>query len=235
MRLIAYAGTAVVRPQSVTVDPRSIVRIPIITSITENVRYDGIRPLEAIIEMDEHHFLAQSIEVRGGSGEILSQEFAAGRRRIRLRVERSFSRQDTAIWLVGPAGIGQQDSSIMLMDSTADAFGKAVATTYASALLRIANPDPTRHLRFVRGPIIGGVFPNPASDNVAVGIRSEHASQARLRVVDAQGLVVSDERLDLVGGENQHTLDVQLLRSGAYRIVLDSDGHVSSSPLTVIR
>ena len=235
VRLVAYAGSAVVRPQSVTVDPRSTVRIPIITTITENVRYDGIRPLEAIIEMDEHHFLAQSIDVRGGSGEILSQEFSAGRRRIRFRVERSFSRQDTAIWLVGPAGIGQQDSSIMDMDSTADAFGAAVVTTYSSALLRIANPDPTRHLRFVRGPIIAGVFPNPASDNVAVAIRSEQASQARLRVVDAQGLVVSDELLGLAGGENQHTLDLQLLRSGAYRIVLDCSGYVSSSPLTVIR
>lgn len=235
VRLLAYTGTAVVRPQSVTVDPRSIVRIPIITTITENVRYDGIRPFEAIIEMDEHHFLAQSVDVRGGSGEIISQEFSAGRRRIRFRVERSFSRQDTAIWLVGPAGIGRQDSSVMIMDTSATAFGQAVSTTYAAALLRIANPDPTRHFRFRTGPSIGGVFPNPTSDDVTVGIRSDRNTPARLRIVDPQGMVIVDESFELVDGANNRNVDVRSLQVGAYRVLLDAQGYVSSSSLLIVR
>lgn len=235
MRLTAYSGTAVVRPQSITVDPRQIVRIPIITSITENVRYDGIRPLEAIIEMDEHHFLARSIEVAGGSGEILSQQVAGGRRTIRFRVERSFNRQDTAIWLTGPAGIGEQDSSVMSMDSASVGFSSVVATSWQSALLRIANPDPTRHFRFPSGAVIAGVYPNPSSDDVTVRIDSDRSLSARVRVIDPHGVVVSDVPLGLSIGSFQFRMNVQEFPTGAYRIVLDADGFVTTTSLVVVR
>ncbi len=235
MRLTAYSGTAVVRPQSVTVDPRQIVRIPIITSIAENVRYDGVRPLEAIITMDEHHFLARSIEVEGGSGEILSQQVAGGRRTIRFRVERSFKRQDTAIWLIGPAGIGEQDSSVMSMDSASVGFSSVVTTSWQSALLRIANPDPTRHFRFPSGPVIAGVYPNPSSDDVTVRVESDRSSSARVRIIDPHGVVLSDVPLGLSIGSFQFRLNVQEFPTGAYRIVLDADGSVTTTSLVVFR
>ena len=235
VRLVAYAGTAVVRPQSVTVDPRDIVRIPIITSITENVRYDGVRPLEAILTMDEHHFFAQSIDVAGGSGEIISQEVSGGRRMIRFRVERPFNRQDTSIWLVGPAGIGTQDSSIMSMDTASLGFSTVVSTSWQSALLRIANPDPTRHFQFPSGPIIVGVTPTPARDVVTVSVRSQESAAARLRIVDPQGAIVFTSTIAVASQTSDHMLDLGMLLPGAYRVILDANGTVSTSSLVIVR
>ncbi|MEN9282294.1 MAG: hypothetical protein RL594_1229 [Bacteroidota bacterium] len=235
VRLVAYAGTAIVRPQSSTVDPRQIVRIPIITTVTENVRYDGVRPFEASIEVDEYHFLAQSIDVEGGLGELLSQEVANGRRTIRFRAERSFRRQDTAIWLVGPAGIGEQDSSVMRFDSTSVGFGSAVRVTYEPALLRIANPDPTRHLRFPRGPAIVGIDPTPSAGDVAISVRSETSATTRYMIVDPQGIVVQSAIIEILPGMSQHALNVAGLAIGAYRVIL-TDGAVQSTyPLVVVR
>ncbi|MBU3678044.1 MAG: choice-of-anchor D domain-containing protein [Candidatus Kapabacteria bacterium] len=235
VRLVEYAGTAVVRPQSVTVDPREIVRIPIITSITENVSYNGVRPIEATIIMDEHHFFAQSIEVAGGFGEILSQEVFGGRRMIRFRAERSFNRQDTAIWLVGPAGIGTQDSSIMSFDTASIGFSTVVPTGWQSALLRIANPDPTRHFRYPTGPIIVGISPVPASDAVTVRVRSDRPAAARLRIIDPQGSIVRTTSFAVASELATHALYVSDLMPGAYQIVLDADGTVSTTSMVIVR
>lgn len=235
IRLVQYQGTATVWMPDVRVDPRGVARIPVTASINENIQYKGLRPFEGKMQVYQRHFFADSISVPGGSGEIASQSVDGDVRTITFRINGSFSRENIIAYVIGRAGIAEYDSSYVTFDTTAAGFGIAVATDYKTGLLRIANPNPDRHTRVAKGPIIRSISPVPASSDVSVSIVSSEAAPATMRIIDAQGSIVQSSQHQIPVGMSELDVDVRMLVRGVYTVVLVSADAVTSQSLVIVR
>lgn len=70
------------------------------------------------------------------------------------------------------------------------------------------------------------VGPNPFGQTFTVRIQSERNDQAKLRVMDAGGVVILNRQLNLIRGLNQFEVDLQKAASGAYLLWMEwQDGH----------
>lgn len=233
--LVPYSATTTVWMQSVTVDPRSTARLPIVVSIVEPVPYKGPLAYEGVMNVYQRHFYADSISVIGGSGQIISQDVQGDVRSIRFAMNTTYTRENVVAYLVGSAGIADVDSSIVTFDTTAPAFGTAVRTSYKSSLLRIANPNPDRHILTPRGPVIRMLSPLPASDDVHVTVDANETAASTIRIVDMQGIEVATFHAVIASGQTSITVDVRSLPRGMYRLVVQTEQSSSSSPLMVLR
>jgi hypothetical protein len=137
--------------------------------------------------------------------------------------------------VIGRAGIAEYDSSYVTFDTTAAGFGIAVATDYKTGLLRIANPNPDRHTRVAKGPIIRSISPVPASSDVSVSIVSSEAAPATMRIIDAQGSIVQSSQHQIPVGMSELDVDVRMLVRGVYTVVLVSADAVTSQSLVIVR
>ncbi len=236
VRLVSYQGTATVFMKDVRVDPRLTAELPIVANITENVQYNGVRPLEVKMQVYQRHFYADSVRVEGGDGELVSQTVDGDIRTITVRMNAPFkNRENVVAYAIGRAGIAEFDSSVVTFDTSAVGFGGAVTTGYKTGLLRIANPNPNRHVLVSTGPVIRSVSPLPATDGVTVEVTSERQSLATLRIVDAQGTTIA--MLDLAVGRGRTTthMDVSTFVPGVYTMILSSPTSSHAQSVVVVR
>lgn len=236
VRLVSYQGTATVFMQDVRVDPRLTAELPIVANISENVQYKGMRPLEVKMQVYQRHFYADSVRVEGGDGQIVSQDVNGDVRTITVRMNAPFrNRENIVAYVIGRAGIAEFDSSYVSFDTTASAFGAAVTTDYKRGLLRIANPNPNRHVLIEKGPVIRSVSPVPASDHVTVEVASEQAATSTLRIVDAQGTTVTSIDLAVGVGNTTARVDVSAFVPGVYTMILSSETSTHAQSLVIVR
>ena len=80
-----------------------------------------------------------------------------------------------------------------------------------------------------------GVYPNPVTnDQLNVVVSTDHSSDAFVTVTNMNGAVVLTENMgSLTPGKNKMTLDIAGLAKGLYNVNVISNGHVSSSKVTV--
>ena len=236
VRLLRYQGTATVWMQDVRADPRASAELPIVAKIQENVQYKGIRSLEVRMQIYQRHFYADSIRVPGGQGELISQTVDGDIRTITLRMSAPFmSRENIVAYLIGRVGIAELDSSIVSFDTAATGFGTAVATSYKQGLLRIANPNPDRHVLIKKGPIIRSIYPMPVSTQASVELSAESVGCAHITIVDAQGVTATSVSRDFEAGQNRFDIDVAGLPRGVYTVIVRAHDSVSSLPMVVMR
>jgi WD40 repeat protein len=237
--LTLYDGEAVVRTIRVEADPRGDAIIPIIADITERVAYAGERAFEGVLSVHPRLFLARTVSVTNGTGEILSQDIVNDVRQIRLRITKNFqSGTDTICVLRGPAGLAEIDSTDLLFDTTAVDFSTIVPTTYGGGLLKIINPDPSRHIvdtRITR-PVIERVFPQPATDAARVRLHAPAACITSISVVDAQGQeVIAPRERVLAQGVNEIDLDLAGMVAGTYAVIVSTAEARIAHPMVVVR
>ena len=228
--LRAYTGQALVKMPIVSADPRGDAVIPVDVDITEPIPYAGIRTLEGSFSVNPRLFLARTVEVEGGSGEIISQDVVNDLRVVRYRITRRFDADGIAGKVVGWAGLAEVDSSSLVVDTTAANFGSSVRTTGRNGLLRILNPDPSR--RIVDRPIPRMlVHPNPVDDLATLTVDATSAVQAICRIVDAQGRLVRALPAHMYQpGTQQQTLSFAGLQPGVYTVVLvHAEGSVATT------
>lgn len=235
VKLPAYVGSAVVTMPTVTADPRGDAIIPISVDITESVPYKGVRFVEGSFTVNPRLFLARTVEVEGGEGEIVSQDIVDDLRIVRFRIERSFDTDGVIGRIVGWAGLGEIDSSFLVLRTDERYFGSAVTTTFTNGLLRIANPDPSRRIVERAGVRIRSITPNPIDDVAHVSFTSTSAGTLGLRIVDAQGRVVQAMATDTIAaGDHVRRLELGDLLPGVYTVVITTDDGSSSATIVVL-
>lgn len=236
VRLVSYQGTATVFMQDVRVDPRLTAELPIIASISENVQYKGVRPLEVKMQVYQRHFYADSVRVEGGEGQVVSQLVDGDTRTIVVRMNAPFkNRENIVAHVIGRSGIAEFDSSVVTFDTSALGFGAAVATGYKTGLLRIANPNPNRHVLIDKGPIIRSVSPMPASDDLTLSVVSEQTAPATIRIVDAQGATVASFDVGVTIGQTTAHLDVRAFIPGIYTLILNTATSTHAQSVVIVR
>lgn len=240
VRLKLYSGsTSLTYPVVVSAPTNDTASIPILASIFENVKYDGVRFFEATLRVHPRLFLANSVVSAVGNGEILSQNIINNIREIRFRIDGNFTSGEIGR-IVGYAGMAEVDSSLLTFDTSDVAFGSSVGVTYRSGLLKIIHEDPVRRVvDRTFAPVISRIAPQPASDNAKVVINGETGNETLVSVVDRNGVVVNTFQLKATyaGGasmERVFTLDVSELPTGLYVVRLNTGNWVASSPLIVI-
>jgi hypothetical protein len=232
--LRSYLAQAVVSIPVVSADPRGDARIPINVDVTEPIPYAGPRTLEGSFTVNPRLFLARTVEVEGGDGELVSQEVQNDLRVVRYRITRRFDTDGVAGHIVGWAGLGEVDSSELRVDTAAANFGRNVRTTAQNGLLRILNPDPSR--RIVDRPIPRvEVVPNPVNDRATVRVEATQSVRAVCRVVDAQGRIVHTLPARLYqAGISDVSMDLGSLLPGVYTVMLVSDSATVSATVVVL-
>ncbi|MBM4177995.1 MAG: hypothetical protein FJ211_01510 [Ignavibacteria bacterium] len=236
IKLVPYQGSAIVRMQDVRVDPRQTTELPIVANISENVQYKGSRPLEISMKVYQRHFYADSLRVVDGSGEIVSQTVDGDTRTITMKLNASFvAREHIIAHLIGRAGLAEFDSSVVMFDTSAIAFGTSVATSYKPGLLRIANPNPNRHVFVKNGSVIRSIYPVPAADDVSVAISSAYPTQGNLSIVDGQGATVFSADLGTLFGSTTVSVDVSQFVRGVYTVIIRSGDAVHAQSMVVTR
>ncbi|MFT4524135.1 MAG: hypothetical protein ACI85F_000276 [Bacteroidia bacterium] len=80
-----------------------------------------------------------------------------------------------------------------------------------------------------------GVYPNPVTDDqLNVVVSSEQATDAVVTVTDMRGAIVLSENMGSIApGTNKMTLNIVSLASGLYNVNVISNGHISSTKVTV--
>lgn len=80
-----------------------------------------------------------------------------------------------------------------------------------------------------------GVYPNPVTDDqLNVVVSAEQSSDAVVTVTDMTGAVVLTENMGSIApGTNNMTLNIVSLASGLYNVNVISNGHISSTKVTV--
>jgi hypothetical protein len=81
------------------------------------------------------------------------------------------------------------------------------------------------------------VYPNPASNHVALTVNGAKGEKLMVKLADANGRVVQDNVIDkiLTGKEDVFDVSVQQLHSGIYNMILNIDGKEKSQRLIVIK
>lgn len=242
VRLTLYSGTAALDyPNVVSAPTNDSVSIPIFATITENVRYSGVRFLEGTLRVNPRLFLARDIVSDVGAGEVLSQSIVNNVREVRFRIDGNFASGELGR-LVGYAGMAEVDSALLTFDTADIAFGASVRVSYGDGMLVIVHEDPVRRIidRSV-APYIERIAPRPASETVNVVISSDTETPAQLVVVDENGRdVIQTMDVFLKGGSvsnrntNTYTIDVSNLPTGMYLVLVRTDQMVTSAPLVVI-
>jgi WD40 repeat protein len=236
IRLVQYQGTASVWMRDVRVDPRTAAELPIVANIAGNVPYKGVRPLELVMQTYQRHFYADSLRVIGGSGEIVSQRVDGDVRSITLRMNSDFAHRESIIaYVIGRAGIAEFDSSLVTFDTAARAFGAQVQTSYKPGLLRIANPNPYRHVFVTGGPIVRSISPLPAFDAAHVTIESPISQDVTLKVVDQQGAIVFESKNYVQAGVMVVDVDVRQLTPGVYTVIASSAASTHATSMVVLK
>ena len=236
IRLAAYTGSALVRAPRVSADPRGSVAIELRASLGENVTYNGLRPFEGTLIVNPRLFLAQAIESPAGSADIISQEVVNDQRLIRFRITGNFQRDTVLARLIGPAGLAEIDSSVLAFDTTAAAFGSAVAVRYESGLLKIDNPDPTRRILHPSPFVRVRVLPNPIVDRATLELIADEHMTLDVVVTTTQGDVVQREIVTVPSAGTYHMqLTTQSLGAGVYNVVVRSAGHTTTTRMVVVR
>jgi hypothetical protein len=80
-----------------------------------------------------------------------------------------------------------------------------------------------------------GVYPNPVTnDQLNVVVSAEQSTDAVVTVTDMRGVVVLSENMGSIApGTNKMTLNIVSLASGLYNVNVISNGHISSTKVTV--
>jgi hypothetical protein len=80
-----------------------------------------------------------------------------------------------------------------------------------------------------------GVYPNPVTnDQLNIIVSTEQASDAVVTVTDMRGAIVLTENMGSIApGTNKMVLDIVSLASGLYNVNVISNGHISSTKVTV--
>jgi hypothetical protein len=110
-----------------------------------------------------------------------------------------------------------------------------VQTSYKPGLLRIANPNPNRHVVVAGGPIVRSISPLPASDVAHVTIESATAQEITLKVVDQQGALVFETTKHAVAGTVKFEVDVRLLTPGVYTVIAGSAASTHATSMVVLK
>ncbi len=234
--LMLYSGTSVLSVANTSADPRENAILTINAQINETVPYRGVRPLRAAFTLNPRLFLGATITATNGTASIVSQDIINDRRVIVFELSSDFSGNGAIATLEGPAGLAEIDSTHMVFDPARENFGSTVTCTYATGVLTILQPDPTRRILRKTPPIIRSVDPNPASNVVTLRTRTTQALQASISVVDQQG----NERLtpiptSLPSGDSSVPINVQDLPPGVYMILVRTVDLVESTMLIVVR
>jgi hypothetical protein len=114
------------------------------------------------------------------------------------------------------------------ISASADGFG---VDSEAKAILLQSLPSPL---------VVEPAVPNPFNPRTTVRFRLPDVTDARLRIVDALGRVVRELDVPATGGWQEVVWDGtdgsgRAVASGSYRFVVESDGRISSTPMTLVR
>ena len=77
------------------------------------------------------------------------------------------------------------------------------------------------------------VYPNPAEDFVTVNVATERAGNATVQLLSLDGRVLRTERLSLVSGGGQTTLNTTNLPAGMYVVQVTGANRVSTTKVTI--
>lgn len=67
------------------------------------------------------------------------------------------------------------------------------------------------------------VFPNPAAESTTIGLMSDKAFAATMRLYNSMGALIRTEVIEFTAGETNYTIDLNNLNSGFYFIELTGD------------
>ncbi len=234
--LSLYRGTVKLSIPVISADPRTNTTIPILADLSEEVPYNGMRRVEGSFSVDPQLFLAQEIQATVGTATIVSQDIINNARIVRFTVEGVFGDTNEIARLVGPAGLGRADSSLLVLDTTSAWFGASVSNAYTDGVLRIVNPNPGRKILDRASLAITSVQPNPAADYVDVQVQSQKTTIATMRIVDANSIVVFENVLVSSGPiASTHTLHVSALTPGVYTVILATGDATAAASFIVVR
>jgi hypothetical protein len=213
------------------------VRIPIKATISENVAYKGVRPLEAEFEVHAGLFLPMSVESEWGNGAITRNTINGNKRTVGFVVSGNFPKEGIIATIKGVAGIAETDRSDLIFIPQSKFFGVSTNVTHENGELIITglcdNRRISRNYEYISNVLIS---PNPAYNVADFKFDANFAGTATIEVADYLGnIVMRLNDVNVQNGVNQIKLQLGDLVSGSYTIRIISESVFSSHMLNIIR
>lgn len=236
IELLPYTATSEISIPAVTADPSGNGTIPINYVNVEPEEFGTTRKFSAEITMNPRLFLPREIVSNFGTGTITKNEIVNDKRIIGFTIEGIFPAQGKIAEISGPAGMAEVLTTPIEWVNTSVFWGKAVTISAANngsfSVTEGICGDPRI---MTAGQIIATIQPNPADEQVMIGIHTEFDSQLKVDCYDNLGNLVLNAIIPVFKGDSSIPLSTENLRIGAYQLHISSEHTSLTLPLLIAR
>jgi len=213
------------------------VSIPIKATISENIKYDGIRPFEAEFEVHAGLFLPTSVETEWGNASITRNTINGNKRTVGFVVNGNFPSNSIIATIKGIAGIAETDRSDLVFVPQSNYFGISTDVNAVNGELLITGLCEDRRIIRSYDYITNIVLsPNPANNIAELKFEANFANSGVIEINDYLGNVaLRFDDYSIQNGENRLHINLESLSSGSYTVRIISDGAFSTQMLNIIK
>ncbi len=223
-------------PKIETSSKNENVDIPLEIKPNDKEPYNGIRPFEAIFEVNPKIFLPTSVSSENGTATLLSNE-VNGKREFKIKLEGNFDNAGIIATIKGVAGLTDTNYSDLIIKEPSLKFGEYVTTVVRNGSIFINDICNDRYILNNKAPIvIKNLAPNPAQEYVTLTFSSESIEPIRIEMLDNIGDVIfSINYYKPKIGENKITFDVSKFGIGNYNVNIYLANKAKSTSFIIMR
>lgn len=217
-----YIGTSYIWTDTIEHEPKGTISIPIRFRNTENSPYNGIRPFDAKMSINEGIFLPSEIYSDYGNARIVSQEIIDNRRIITFSINGNYPSYGTLAKISGYIGLSESDTGRIEFSSESKFWGKSIKTITNPGLIKLMGLCGSRRLQRDSSKIVLlSVSPNPSKNLIDLRYSISKLQEITIRVFDVQGnLIYEETALPNNIGENLLEIDLSNIQSGVYSLFI---------------
>lgn len=237
--LLPYSSTNFIEIPDITAEsPASEVSIPIIINDSPNHEYKGNRNFDMAFRLNPRLFFPTSIESKFGNGEILSNSIENDLRKVVVKLNGDFPKQDTLMLVKGVSGIAETDVTSINFVREETTFGESTNLIYNNGSLKINGLHNNRRVihTYLDDLNIINVSPNPSDGNLNIDVDSNIELEIVVIVRNSVGQEVYKSKNNIIYGINSIKISKVNVSSGQYYIELSDENKIYDSyPITITK
>ncbi len=232
-----YIANSYISIPVVEADPRYKVEIPVNFTTNENYSYSGLRNFSAEFTIHAGLFLPLEIVSDYGTGTLTKNEIDGKDRTVGFTVNGDFPESGEVARIRGMAGLSDVITSLILINSESDFWGKAVNSSFSNGVFNLVeNCGDLTVVRQGNTLSINSISPIPAGDIINIDSYSTVNDEIIIEIFNDLGnKVLVTNKFNVIPGSFELTLNISSLPTGTYRVVIRGINSIASQKIIIVR